>query len=180
MAVIISKWGFTFRDSRGHVGRVGGYYRYNSGSTTEGDAIATVQALGPLIHACSNAALVGGFGLGSEVLNPQQYGSTSAYSNAEDKATIRLLTATFGLASFSIPAPKSTQFQADQETVNPAATAMAALISALTVADASGGFVSDKAGSALTFYVAGVRRRLPFQRKITIWTLNPAETGPDE
>jgi hypothetical protein len=180
MTVIISKVGFTFRDARGHVGRVGWYYRYNSGSTSEGDALATAQALGPLVRACSNAALIGGYGLGAEVFNPQQYGAASNYQNVEDKATITMLDVAFGLNKFSIPAPKSTIFLADQETVNQADASVTALLAALSVADTSGGYVSDRYGNALTFYVAGVRRRLRFHRKITIWTRIPAETGPDE
>lgn len=181
MAIVISKVGFTFRDARGDTGRVGWYYRYTDTSTPGGDALLTAQALGPLVHACSNAALIGGFGLGSEVLSPDQYGApASEYQTVADKARIIMLATDLTQHSFEIPAPKSSQFQADQETVNPAATEMSALLAALIAVDASGGFVSTKAGASYIGFVAGMRVRRPASRKRTIWSLTPSLGGPDE
>lgn len=181
MAVVVSKVGFTFRDARGDIGKVGWYYRYTDTATPGGDALLTAQALGPLAHACSNAAYIGGFGLGSEVLNPDQYGApASEYQTVADKARVIMLANDFTLHSFEIPAPKSTQFQADQETVNPAAAAMSALLAALIAVDASGGFVSTKTGSGYIGFVAGMRVRTRASRKRTIWSLTPLLGGPDE
>lgn len=181
MAVVISPWGFTFRDARGQVGRAGGYYKYTDTATPGGDALLTVQALGPLMHACSNAALIGGYGLGAEILNPDQYGASGTpYQTVFDKLSISWLNSENTFFGLSIPAPKSTQFQSDQETANPAATALSAFLAAMLAVDASGGVCCTRSGATLIAYVEGVRRRTRWSRRTTRWTYTPSLSGPEE
>jgi hypothetical protein len=107
------------------------------------------------------------------------YGSDAAYAPIEDKAALTFNTARLGRHTVQVPAPLAAIFLADEQTVDPANTLVAAFVSAFT-ATVSTAFVSTADGAAIIGYVGGVRRRSKLRRKMTIFTLNPAETGPGE
>lgn len=165
-----------FRDARGQVGRL--RYYINVGGGTLAHSVALSDAIRSQLVLLTNAALVSSVGLDGNVLNPNQYGANAEYPNVEDKARLSFIMSNNTLSHMDIPAPKLSMFLVDGETVDPAQ--VAALTAALAVTGAGGEFPSTKNGAAYIAFVGGMRRRARFQRKMTIWTLNPAETGPDE
>lgn len=184
---IIAKQALTFRDLRGHVGKVNFWYTYLAATAADlGAASTAIAAINTAIVALTNAVAVGITGLASNRLNPHQYGTTSTYANAETKARLTFLSVASGgvhtsLVRMDIPAPSlSAMFLADKETVDVGATAVAALTSALSASDAQGGFASDRYGNPITSLIGGVLVRRPFQRKITIWDLSADLTEPEE
>lgn len=181
MATQVVTWGGTYRDARGQTARVGAYYKEDETSAaSRGNAILQALSIVPSFDAISNAVRIGGYGLISYVLNPDQFGSQAQFQNAEDKALLTWLCADNTLHRMSIPAPKVAIFLADQETVNLANALIVTLVSEMLTVDPTGGYACNKSGSAFTALVAGLRVRRKFQRKTTIWTLIPAETGPEE
>jgi hypothetical protein len=68
---------------------------------------------------------------------------------------------------------------ADEQTVNPANALVIAFNTAMldTITNT---FVSDALGNTFTGFVGGIRTRNKLRRKFTIYTKNPAETGPGE
>lgn len=189
MALAIYRGVVTFRDARGQTGRTTFYGQLEAGTGSLTVLRGLMDTVASSIAACSNAAVVGYQGLltgggTGQVVNPDQYGANAAYPNIEDKATLKFLMANNTLSTLSIPAPKGTGgsniFLADGETVNPLATPIVNLVAALTAVGASAEAASSKNGSDYNILVLGMRTRRRFQRKNTIWTLTPAETGPDE
>lgn len=189
MALPIYRANLTLRDARGQVGRVSWYGQITAGTGLITDLEVLMSNVATAIAACSNAAVVGYNGLQTgggtgQVVNPDQYGANQAFPNIEDKAVLTFLMANNTLSRMSIPAPVGTGgnniFLADGETVNPLATPIVNLVAALTAVGAHNEAASSKNGSDYNILVLGMRQRRRFQRKMTIWTLNPAETGPDE
>lgn len=187
MASFIYTASVSYRDARGQVGRVRFYI--NQGSTgTVGDTSSIATGVLTALNACTNAAPVAYGGIasltGNQVLNPDQYGTNQEFPNVEDKAVLTFLMANNTLSRLSIPAPVGTGannlFMPDGETVNPLATPIVNLVAALTVVGAHAETPSTKNGSPYNILVSGARARRRFQRKTTIWTLIPAETGPEE
>jgi hypothetical protein len=185
----IYRWGLGFRDARGQVGRVDGWVLVPTGGTiSEGQAIAS--AVGAAVAACSNGAVVSATGIignpsgSTQVINPDQYGTNQAYPNAEDKAVLTFLMANQTLSRLSIPAPVGTGgsnlFEPDGETIKALATPMVNLVAALTAVGTHGEAACTKNGSTYNIFVAGMRARRRFQRKVTLWTLDPTETIPEE
>ena len=101
------------------------------------------------------------------------YGTNAQYASAQDKAVLEFFTAAGGVHRYQIPAPKVSQFFADQVTVNPAATAMAALITAIL----NGNFC-DNAGNVLTEFVAGFYQRRKLPRRVSSLVLSPKGDTP--
>jgi hypothetical protein len=180
MAQIILRFGGTFRDARGQTGRTGAYVQLEAGTGNYNDAVNLAEDVVAAIEACSNAALIGGYGLTAQVMNPDMYGTNEAFANVEDKAVLTFLTSAYGLAKIEIPAPKSDIFLLDQETVDLAATDVAALAAAVVLVGTHGETVCNKAGANYGVLVGGARARRRFQRKTTLWTLDPTESVPEE
>lgn len=100
----------------------------------------------------------------------------SAPTNIEDKVYLEVLNAFGGKGTVQIPAPVSTVFLSDEETVNPASTAVAALMAALitgtlvsqaTVTSGNATLIwSDKSGNIMTAYDKGYYRRAKSRRRL--------------
>lgn len=189
MANKVIRGGVALRDARGQVARVTLYAQWGGAGGVFDVAKGLIDTALTALLACSNGVPVGYFGAASpsgssQVLNPLHFGVEQVFQNAEDKARLVFTTAAFGLLAVSVPMPIGTGadnlFEADGETVDSAATNVAAFIAAMTVDGANGETMCNRSGTAVGSYVAGLRRRSPFQRKTTIYTLTPDETGPDE
>lgn len=181
MATRIGKYGATVRDARGQTGRVGGWVTWlDTSLTTRGDATLLAQSLAQQLVVMSNGQVIEYTGMAGEYFQPFQYGSAAQFQNAEDKARLIFVTATGVKVRFEVPAPKQSLFLADLETVDPANADLMTFISTATSVSANGNFASTRGGQAIVSFVAGQRIRRPFQRKTTIWTLTPDETGPEE
>jgi len=188
MADVVALQGAAFRDSRGHVGRTKFYYTFDPSvaNNVKNARDASLAAITD-IEAITNALIVGIDGLASQRFNPLDYGSTTDYSSAEDKAVLTFLVQPVSnpfnlnaLMRLAIPAPNVGIFFADGETVNPAVASIATLITKLLATDASGGFFSNRQGFQPTSFVGGVRTRRKLQRKITLYTKDPGEIEPEE
>jgi hypothetical protein len=183
---ITARQSLAFRDLRGHVGKVGFWYTYNSATAANlGAASTQIAAINTAIVALTNAQVVAVNGLAGNRLDPVHYGSNGVYANAETKAKLSFLAFAAGgvhssFVRLEIPAPVVAMFLADKETVDPANAAVATLFSALSTSDAQGGFASDKMGNPITYFLGGTLVRRPFQRKITIYDLSADLGEPEE
>jgi len=171
----------TFRDCRGHIGKVKYYYLYdttvaaNAGLTA---AYTQVGVINAAILALTNALAVSITGLRSTPLAPNNYGANSDYANCETKARLAWVAQVIAtgvgtsdvLARMDIPAPLVAIFLADKQTVNPANGLVATLNTALTTVDAHAGQACTRTGAVFTSgLVGGLLQRRKFQRKLTIW-----------
>lgn len=189
MAIKVIRGGASLRDARGQVGRIELYAQWgNAGGTFDAAKGLMDTALAAAV-AMSNAVVVSWTGAGtpsgaSQVLNPFQYGDNQEFPNVEDKARLVFTTDAFGLFAVSIPAPVGTGagdiFLADGETINQGAATVSAFISAMTADGADGETMSNRSGTPILSYVAGQRQRRRFQRKMTIWQVDPDLSGPEE
>lgn len=189
MVVAVFGGSVGLRDARGQVGRIKLWVSGVEGTGTLADYLATMNTAITAAAALSNGAIVSYGGLaysaaGNQVLNPDQYGVNQAYPNAEDKAVLVFLMQNNTLMRVSIPEPIGTGadniFYPDGETVKLTATNVAAFEAAMTADATHGEAMSSKNGSQVNILVAGYRQRRRFQRKTTIWTLDPTETIPEE
>jgi hypothetical protein len=122
----------------------------------------------------SNAVLQSYIGPATQPAQEVVYGTNAVYPAVEDKAIFTFQTATGGIHRLQIPAPKSTIFLADGETVDPANTDVVAFVSAV-IANAV-----TRNGEVIGFGAFGTRIRRKLHRKLTIFVKNPDETGPGE
>lgn len=165
---------FNFRDSRGMTGSVRLWLTSDSATDTNDLITPFITAL----EALTNAHMTSSRGSAGDT--PEfGYGSDAQYAPIEDKASLTYFTARAQRHTYRIPAPKAAIFMSDEQTVNPANSLVVAFNTAIldTVTSA---FFSDAQGNPLTGYVGGIRTRSKLRRKFTIFTLNPAESGPGE
>lgn len=173
--------GITLRDARGQTGRVSWWYVLDDSAAVNVYVAQNKNILiGTEFAALSNALIVNRFGFISQFEDPSAYGDQDDFQNVEDKAVLTFISLGGRLARYSVPAPILAMFAADTETVDPAQAAVATLITEVTAVDAHGGQVATRHGEVITDFVAGARTRRPFQRKTTLWTKVPAETGHEE
>jgi hypothetical protein len=190
MAYVIGRQGVTLRDCRGHTGKTSFYYNYDAATAANvKNARDKSNVIISDIIALSNALVVGQTGLTSQDFSPLSYGANSTYANCETKALLTFMgviaavggaPAKHKLIHLSIPAPVQSMFYADRETVNPAVTAVAQLITDITAADATSGTVCSEDGATFTSFVAGILIRRKFQRRLTIYDKDPNLTEPEE
>lgn len=185
MANNLARQEATYRDLRGHIGKVSFFYSFNAtiAANTQ-NAFLAVQAIIANISLLTNAALVRVTGLTATVLPPNAYGSNTSYSNCETKA--RLVYQVFlspdpsvtSQVHIDIPAPNLTMFFADRETVNPAS--IAALTAALQTPDATSGQAASKNDFVFGPFLGGLLVRRKLQRKLTIYDKSPNLDEPEE
>lgn len=187
MTLVVASFGVSLRDARGHIGKCTMWYTYDNVDAAHiNDAYNNMINIANGIATLSNGAIARYNG----VIGRQttlSYGGTGTYVNAEDKARFTWQTVeptsppvAVGLLRLEIPAPKSANFLADQETVDPNQAAVDAFLDLLESPDASGGFVSSKTGKLVATFIGGVRIRRRFQRKITIYDKSANLDEPDE
>ena len=149
-------------------------------SANFGNDVAQAQAdLNPLINALSDATFLP-LG-GSALIEAAGYGSGGAVDNAEDSAVFSFQTSTGAIGKVSIPAPKSSIFLGDNQTIDPAnaaVTAFTAYMLAPTTAFSNNGIASTKSGAGFTSFIGGVRVRRKTRRKMNIFVKNPQGTSP--
>jgi hypothetical protein len=160
----------TWRDAKGNTAT--NIFYVTAASLTAANTAAT--AVITAMTALTNAHLQSQIGPSTSTPTEVIYGTSSSYATVEDKATFTFQTATGSIHRFRIPAPKSTIFLADGETVDAANTDVTAFTSAVIANCAS------SSNEALAFGGFGVRQRVKIRRKLTIFTKNPTLTGPDE
>jgi len=179
MAQEIARNTITFRDARGHTGKVSFYVAYDrtvaNSMTNAHDLVVSIQAD---LAALSNGAIVGSTGLNGAVFPPNVYGASLVYGTSEDKLRLRMLAADNTIHTLAIPAPVIAAFEADQETA--LGCAIAALVAALKTAPAASAFPCTRAGSAFAASLGGQLTRKKFQRKLTIYAKSANLDEPEE
>lgn len=160
----------TYRDSKGQTSVVNFFVTAADEDTARPLANTIVTAMSAL----TNAAFDGAKGAYTSSPATHAYGATAEYETVEDKALMTFQTNTGAIHRYMIPAPKAAIMSADRETVDPANGLVATFVAALVAAGAS------RDGVAIDSFVGGIRIRRRFKRKFTIFTKNPALTGPGE
>jgi len=158
----------TFRDDKGETATV----RFYVTADTQADATPLAQDIVDAIVPLTNASLDSAQGAYTRSPDAHAYGTDAEYERIEDKARMTFQTAVGSIHRYSIPAPKIGIFAADGETVNGANTDVATFTAAMIAAGCS------RDGVAIDSFVGGLLGRGPFRRKFTIFTKNPALTGP--
>lgn len=176
MAIITGRQNYSFRDAKGNVARTSLWFTWDTAHPA--DLASLASTLHPLVAALSNGQLIRDAGAILEPSNPG-YGSQATFGSAEDKAVLTFTTGSGSLHRMSIPAPKSAIFYTDAETVNQAQDDVSALVAEIVGGETTA-FVTDQDGKQITGLVGGFRTRKPNQRKVNIFTLDPAESAPAE
>lgn len=158
-----------FRDSKGQTSRT----TIIIGGATNAAIDTAVASWGTVTAAVSNASAY--FVQDPSQIDKRQYGTTATYATVEDKMVLTFYGSNGALHRFQYAAPKAAGFLADQETVNQAETN----VNALLVFISANCYGTPLDTSPLVF-VGGYRLRRKMHRKVNIFTLNPALTGPDE
>jgi hypothetical protein len=161
----------SYRDAKGQTAKTSFFVV----AATPAAALTAASTVVPLITALTNAALQNAKGAYTTSPTVNTYGTNAVYETIEDKAQLTFQTATGAIHRYQIPAPKAAIFLADDETVDPANTDVAALATAFVAEQ-----VASRDGSLIASFIGGIRVRRKFQRKFNIFTRNPAETGPGE
>lgn len=176
MPNIVSLFSVNFRDVKGFSSTNKFFGSYD----TPDDGATLYTAVKNGFAGISNAVYNGGIGVSVVPSKPTLYGSNLEFSTIEDKAIFTFVDTAGSIHRWQVPAPKDAIFLADGETVDPANGLVVAFVNAITTATAGPSFVCSRAGIEVNFFAAGVRIRRKIRRKITIFTLNPTLSGPDE
>jgi hypothetical protein len=167
-APVFAQWySYTVRDAKGQTSRMRVLIGGASSTAVESES----QTLKPLLAACSN----GHWSLPNQDGPDHVYGGTGDFQDAEDKAMLVFTDPSGRLHRFQLPCPRHDQFQADTETINASATAMAALL-----ANMQANVYGAASDTAPLVYIAGTRLRKKLKRKLTIWTKDPTLAIPAE
>jgi hypothetical protein len=188
---------YTFRDHKANNARVALYL--NPANTTA-QAAAHAAVLGQDMYALytgdtqffSDGATptIKSHGVYTTVAQPWSgsFNSSGDYLSIEDKAVFVFQDASGSLHRYQIPAPEHTIFLSDQETIDTSQTVvrqfiadmLAATYMTVTANAAALHPVTSAQAYALTAFVGGLRIRRKQQRKVNIYTKNPALSGPAE
>lgn len=174
----------SYRDARGQLGRTS-FFLDSRNTPIEG---YTAQFIANDISALSNAAFQSAKGPWTSDAAAVVYGTTEEFPDVEDKAILTFSTATGALHKISVPAPVSTMFYVDGETVDIEDPAVQQLVADVTFTTYMGTppttgvayALVSRDGNPLTMFIGGQRVRRRFQRKLTIYTKDPTESEPDE
>jgi hypothetical protein len=156
---------FGFRDAKGNTSRM----RVLLGAADVATIYTNTNTMATHLAAVSNASI----STSEQAIIPHTLGTSAEYDTCEDGAVLTFSDPAGQLHRYKVPAPKSTMFSADQETVDSSVVAVSNLIGDFT----SGAYGRSTDTAALT-YVGGIRVRAKMKRKYTIWSRNPALTGP--
>lgn len=161
----------TYRDAKGQTAKTSFFVSAATPALALTAATAIVNLITPLTNAHLNSAK------GAYTTSPTAnvYGTAAQYQSIEDKALLTFQTASGGIHRYQIPSPKVSIFMADEETVDPANTDVAAFAAAMITDQAS-----SRDGSLITGFIGGIYIRRKFQRRFNIFTKDPSESGPGE
>lgn len=173
----VTKYNTTFVDAKGNKARFTFYVSADTAARANGYGFTGFL---PLVDPLTNAQRLGTPGAYGSISLPGEYGTQATYGSIEDKLILTFVSAAGGISRWQIPAPKAAVFLTDQETVNVAQTDVAAFIAYALATGPNGEFICNSEGVALAACPGGMRIRRKNQRRLSIFTKNPAETGPAE
>jgi hypothetical protein len=151
--------------------------------TTSDSAVHYANFLGatqPLFSALTNAAFYNAPGAIGFVASVGTYGVAADYQDITLKAMLMFVDTKGNIHRLKVPSPKRSIFMADGVTVDPANAGVIALVAGLITGTAGPTNATDRDGNGYTKFVGGLLQKTPQRRRINLFTLNPAETGPDE
>jgi hypothetical protein len=163
-------------DAKGYYG----HFSFFTQSGSDNDNATLWIAVKTALAALTNAAVNGGTGRVGYLQLPGVLGTQADFGSIEDKATLTYVDAAGSIHRYQVPAPKASIFYADEMTINPLNSLVIAFNTVFLNAGANTYFVASRGGSAITEFIGGVRVRRRNQRRVSIFTRNPAETGPAE
>lgn len=174
---------FSFRDSKGNVARVSMYaYSDNAGVTFPRLSYEDMTIILGDILTLTNAVVVSTVGPLTTPTGPLVYGAAIEFSSVFDKAVF-VFQDTDGIQhGYQIPAPLSTIFAADFETIDNTNANVKQFIADMTNTAYNGTnpnvnmfeAVHSRSGLALSKYVGGYRRRAKMTRRTTLKILTPS------
>lgn len=159
--------GFTFRDSKG----LTGHMRMLIGGASVAAIFTAYNSLQTALQAVSNAFVH----QNSAPDKNYTYGTSARYDTIEDKAALTFRDEWGALHRYQIPAPISTIFLADQETVNMANADVATLVGLF-----QSNVYAHSTATAPLVGVGGIRQRRKMQRKANLFTLSSNLDEPEE
>lgn len=134
---------------------------------------ASAYVLAGFIAGLSNANWQNGGGLIHTDNLPLQRGVNAVYPSVEDNLVLIFEDTTGQFHKYEIPAPKEEIFLADGETLD---TTNTDVLGVYSYARAHG--ICGRAGNTMVDFTGGYRVRKRMQRRITLYTSNPALDGP--
>lgn len=185
MAAPVAHQSYTFYDAKQQTARVSMYFDNNpAANIVQANAgfIATDMAV---ISNSSTAAAasIRGNGPFTTAPVPVTPGAQATYLDASDKAVFVFQDAVGGLHKYQIPCPKSTIFQADQETIDFTVAGVKQFVADMTGVVFGGTAAqttlptNTRNGVALSASVGGYRVRRKAPRKFNIYTRNAPLSG---
>ena len=162
---------YGFRDAKGNTSRVNFFVLYDGATFADGESAA--GGVRAALVALTNAALISRRGLDGNFQNSNVFGATANYVDVEDKANLTLIATDGTFHHMQIPAPLSTIFTADGETVDQANSLVVALVTALSATTGSSGArIGSQSLSPFPAkcLVGGKRLRRKLHRRETIFT----------
>ena len=166
-----------------------GYVRmFISNASTVGDANGDAFQIALDLAGLSNTSVAAGNAVRSHgpytsAPVPVAPGASATYLDVADKAVFVFQDAQGGLHKYQVPCPKSSIFQADQETIDFTVAAVKLFVADVTATTFSGtapttvNGVVTRNGVKITASVGGYRRRGKAPRKFNIYTRNALLTG---
>lgn len=160
----------TWRDAKGNTARTKFYVNGTTLTADDTAARAVFNAMTPISNAHLQAAV------GAATISPTEviYGTNADFPSIEDKAVFTFQTAAGAIHRLSVPAPISSIFLADGETVDQTNTAVVTFTSAVVANCVSQG------DQAIAFGGFGIRKRVKNRRKLNMFIKDPTLTGPAE
>lgn len=172
----VQQVGFTFVDAKGQKAQT----RVWVVSDTAAHFATWIGVGEPLFGALTNAGIFGIPGAFGGRPAVGTYGTASDYQDITLKAVLVFVDTQGGIHRFGIPSPKRSIFLADGTTVDEANTDVVALATHFITGTAGPTNASDRDGNGLSKFVGGFLSKKRQRRRLNIFILNPAETGPAE
>lgn len=159
-------FGLSWRDAKGLIARTSYYLHFDP---TDLAFLVQSDILNTDMDAMSNAAVHS-----TTLAAPAAvaYGTPAIYQSAADKAVFAFSTARGDIHHISVPAPLDAIFLADDRTVDPANTDVAAFVNQVTVVMGAGNSVvqiTNRTGEALIVFLGGYRVKGRESRKVDIY-----------
>lgn len=163
-------------DAKGEQARV----KYFLSADTDAHAVALFGSLSSAIDTLTNAQLFSAPGIGGELTQSGEYGTSAVYESVTDKAVMTFIDSAGQAHRFTIPAPKEGIFLSDGITVDRANTDVATYINLIVNGADNVYFVSTRAGLQYSSFVGGLRTKKPNRRRMTIFTKSANLDEPAE
>lgn len=172
----LTRLSLAFVDAKGYYSHMRLFASVDTAADFNALIVSLLSALAPLTNADING------GVGGTILPPVPgaLGTQATFGSVEDKAVMTYVAVDGSISRFKIPAPSHAMFLADGMTVDAANTDVVALNQVILNAAAGPTFFSQRSQIGFSIFAGGLRTRVRTQRRISIFTRNPQETGPAE